>query len=191
MAAEDIPKTAIITPFGLFEFVSMPFGLKNAAQTFQRMMDRLFGGQPWAFVYLDDILVASSDLAEHLVHLEAVFGILAANGLVINPDKCCFAQPAVEFLGHAVCAEGILPLPAHVQAVAAFPQPADIKDLQRFLGMVNFFQRFLPGIAKTLRPLTDALAGGHKSLEWTELLEAAFLKAKQALAAATSLSHPD
>ena len=139
VAPEDVPKTAIITPFGLFEFVRMPFGLKNAAQTFQRMMDRLFSGLPWAFVYLDDILVASRDMAEHLVHLEAVFSILAANGLVINPEKCCFAQSAVEFLGHAVTAEGVLPLLAHVEGVAAFLGPANIMDLQRFLGMVNFF----------------------------------------------------
>ena len=191
VAPGDVPKTAIITPFGLFEFVRMPFGLKNAAQTFQRMMDRIFGGLPWAFVYLDDILVASSDMAAHLGHLEAIFKILAANGLVINPEKCCFAQQTVEFLGHAVSSAGILPLPAHVQAVAAFPRPANIKDLQRFLGMVNFFRRFLPGIARTLRPLTDALVGGGKLLQWSVSLEAAFTAAKAALAAATVLSHPD
>ena len=84
MAEEDVCKTAIITPFGLFEFLRMPFGLKNAAQAFQRLMDSIFGDIPYAFVYLDDILVASRTRQEHFAQLRQVFALLEENGLAVN-----------------------------------------------------------------------------------------------------------
>jgi hypothetical protein len=102
MAPEDIQKTAITTPFGLFEYVFMPFGLMNAAQTFQRLMDRLFRGLPFVFTYLDDHLIASRTLEEHMEHLEKFFQVLQENGLTINPSKCTFASTSVKFLGHMV-----------------------------------------------------------------------------------------
>lgn len=191
VAKADIPKTAIITPFGLFEFLAMPFGLKNAAQTFQRLMDRLFGDLGFCFVYLDDIIVASPDMATHLQHLRQVFTVLQDNGLVINMDKCVFAQSAVDFLGHRVSASSLTPLPGHVDAIRQYPEPQDVKQLQRFLGMVNFYRRFLPGAAGMLRPLTDALAGSSKSLQWSPVMRQAFEDIKAALAGATPLVHPD
>jgi hypothetical protein len=157
VSPEDIPKTAIVTPFGLFEYIYMPFGLKNAAQTFQRLMDKILRGLPYVFVYLDDILIASRSMEEHHQHLKHVLSILQKNGLIINPEKCTFAQPKLEFLGHQVCGTGLAPLDRHVAAVQAFPPPTDIKQLQRFIGFLNFYRRFLPGIAGILRPLTDAL----------------------------------
>lgn len=191
MAEADIPKTAIVTPFGLFEYVTMPFGLRNAAQTFQRLMDRLFREYGFTFVYLDDILVSSESEAEHLKHLHAVFTTLATNGLVINPAKCVFAQAAVDFLGHRVSAGGIAPLSRQIAAIEEFPAPDGVKALQRFLGLINYYRRFLPGIAGTLKPLTDALKGSPKTLEWSEDRQAAFLAAKAALASAVPLHHPD
>jgi hypothetical protein len=107
MAESDIPKTAICTPFGLFEYLFMPFGLKNAAQTFQRLMDRLFRHLPFVFVYLDDILIASRNEREHMDHLRQVFAVLQENGLQINPAKCIFAAPSLSFLGHHVDSSGI------------------------------------------------------------------------------------
>jgi hypothetical protein len=98
----DVPKTAIITQFGLFEFNYMPFGLRNAAQTFQRLMDSLFRTFPFTFTYLDDILIFSPDCFQHLHHLRQVFQVLAANGLRINPGKCTFAVPEVDCLGHHI-----------------------------------------------------------------------------------------
>ena len=91
VAAADICKTAIVTPFGLFEYVDMPFGLRNAAQTFQRLMDGLFSQFGFVFVYLDDILIASHDRAEHLLHLQQVFSTLQSAGLRVNPAKGVFA----------------------------------------------------------------------------------------------------
>jgi cleavage and polyadenylation specificity factor subunit 1 len=190
MAEDDIPKTAICTPFGLFEYIFMPFGLKNAAQTFQRLMDKLFRHLPFVFVYLDDILIASKDIAEHMRHLRLVFEILQDAGLQINPAKCTFSVSSLTFLGHNVDAAGISPMEKHVKALTDFPPPSDLKQLQRFLGLINFYRRFLPGIAGTLQPLTDLLRGNPKTLVWTEGAAAAFCAAKDALTAATVLAHP-
>ena len=99
MANQDIPKTAIITPFGLFEFLRMPFGLKNAAQAFQRLMDGILREVEFVFVYLDDILVASPDEATHKIHLRALFRLLSSHGIVINRKKCRFGLPEVHYLG--------------------------------------------------------------------------------------------
>jgi cleavage and polyadenylation specificity factor subunit 1 len=190
MAPEDIQKTAIITPFGLFEYLFMPFGLMNAAQAFQRLMDRLFGHFPFLFTYLDDHLIASRTLEEHMDHLSQFFSVLQDNGLTINPAKCTFAATSVKFLGHMVSETGLIPLPRHVAAVENFPPPQDLKQLQRFLGLINFYRRFLPSVAQTLKPLTDLLRGNPKALDWSPAADAAFKAAKAALVAAVPLSHP-
>jgi cleavage and polyadenylation specificity factor subunit 1 len=190
MAAEDVQKTAIVTPFGLFEYLFMPFGLANAAQTFQRLMDRLFRQFSFVFTYLDDHLIASRTLEEHVIHLEQFFGVLEENGLTINPAKCVFAVKSLKFLGHMVDEDGIRPLPKHVTAIQAVQPPRDVKQLQRFLGMVNFYRRFLPGIARVLKPLTDLLKGSPKVLLWPAEAAAAFSAAKVALISAVPLSHP-
>ena len=118
MAAADICKTSIVTPFGLFEYVDMPFRLRNPAQTFQRLMDCLFS--QFGFVF-DDILIASHTRAEHILHLQQVFSTLQSAGLRVNPAKCVSAQQTIDFLGHQVTAGGISPLQKHVEAVENFP----------------------------------------------------------------------
>jgi hypothetical protein len=117
MHPDDIPKTAIITPFGLFEFLHLPFGLRNAGSTFQRMMDQVLVGLLFIFVYLDDIIVASKSLEQHQKDVEDVLCRLWSAGLVINEEKCKFAVPEVLFLAHHVTAEGIKPLPDRVAAI--------------------------------------------------------------------------
>ena len=102
MNAADIAKMAIVTPFGLFEYLRMPFGLKNAAQTFQRFMDSVFRDLPFVYIYLDDILVASNSPDEHTKHLRQLFDRLADYGLVVNPKKCVLGRSSLEFLGHCV-----------------------------------------------------------------------------------------
>jgi RNase H-like domain found in reverse transcriptase/Reverse transcriptase (RNA-dependent DNA polymerase)/Integrase zinc binding domain/Integrase core domain len=193
VAAEDVEKTAVITPFGLWEFLRMPFGLRNAGQSFQRLMDSLTADLPNAFSYLDDVIVAST-ADGHGAALESVLQRLQESGLVLNIEKCQFGLAEVEFLGHRVSADGIRPLNSHVAAVASFPQPQDRQGLQRFLGTVNFYRRFLPGAAAVLKPLTDALqgpGGKKKQLQWSEEMAAAFKRIKQLLCTATSLAHPD
>jgi hypothetical protein len=191
MAPEDVPKTAILTPFGLYEFLFMPFGLRNAAQSFQRMMDKVFSGLPFAFVYLDDILIASRNFQEHQKHLRQVLALLVKNGLRINADKCVFFSSGVEFLGHQVDGTGIRPLQNHMEAVLEFPAPTTAKELQRFLGLINFYRRFIPRAALLMKPLTDALIGAPKVIRWSEELQEAFEAAKKAVACATLLSHPE
>ena len=117
MAQEDIAKTAIITPFGLFEFLRMPFGLRNAAQAFQRLMDVTCRDLPFVFIYIDDLLVASENETEHVEHLRILFERLEQNGLVVNPAKCQFGCTEIDFLGHHITEQGSIPLGQKVQAV--------------------------------------------------------------------------
>lgn len=190
VAPEDIPKTAIITPFGLYEFLRMPFGLKNAAQAFQRLMDTVCQGLNFAFVYVDDILVASKDSATHKEHLRLLFQRLRDHGLVINISKSQFGRDSIDFLGHHVTPAGIIPLPNKVDAITHFQPPATIKGLQEFVGMANFYRRFIPAAAQVMSPLFEALAGKPKALIWDDARMKAFQDTKKALAEATLLNHP-
>ena len=144
---EDVHKTAVVTPFGLLKFLLMLFGLRNAGQTFQRMMDEILAGLDYCFVYLDDILVASRLVEEHKIHLEEVLTQLQQHGLVLNAEKCAWFQPAVSYLGHEVSSSGIRPLADRVSAISKFPLPATVPQLQTYLGMVNFYRHFLRGAA--------------------------------------------
>ena len=102
VATNDIPKTAVLTPFDLYEFLKMPFGLKNAAQAFQRLMDGILQGVNCCFVYLDDSSVASITPEQHEADLRTVFKLLALNGLVVNIKKCIFGHSSLNFLGHVI-----------------------------------------------------------------------------------------
>lgn len=190
--APDIPKTAVTTPFGLFEFLRMPFGLKNAAQSFQRLMDSVLRDLPFIFVYLDDILIASATREEHLEHLRVLFTRLSQHGLIINPAKCLFGQSSIDFLGHRVNKDGAVPLPSKVEAVAEFPRPRTTRSLREFLGMVTFYHRFIARAAHIMRPLYEALKGksDNQPVDWTSEREVAFKETKTALAQAALLAHP-
>ena len=190
VAEQDVPKTAITTPFGTFEYVRMPFGLKNAGQTFQRMMDEVLGELDFLFVYMDDVLVASRTMEEHERHFRELFRRLAAHDLVVSPTKCQYGQAKIEFLGHEVSKDGIKPLATKVEAIAQFPKPTTKEELKRFLGMINFYNRFIPRAARIMKPLHEAAASAKKQLEWTEAATLAFEDAKKALAATTMLRHP-
>ena len=190
---EDVPKTAIVTPFGLYEFIRMPFGLRNAGQTFQRFVDQVLAGLPFVFAYIDDLLIASSNETEHLEHLRLVLQRLTDHGLIINISKSAFLQPSLSFLGHTVNADGIKPLPEKVEAVVNFPQPTSIRSLREFLGLVNFYRRFLPHCATIVQPLTDMLKGKPRaastSLDWSAAATTAFNTIKECLSTAPLLCH--
>ncbi|GBM89708.1 Transposon Ty3-I Gag-Pol polyprotein, partial [Araneus ventricosus] len=195
MHEEDKQKTAIITPFGLFQFNFMTFGLRNAAQTMQRLMDNALQGLDFCFVYIDDLLIASSSLEEHLDNLKQVFGRLRKFGLVLNRDKCVFAVENLSFLGHKIDKYGITPLPEKVEAISNFPRPKTVQDLRRFLGMLNFFRRFLPQAAQKQLPLQKMLGKCKKRdktpLNWTDESDQAFQNCINDLKEATHLAHPD
>ena len=189
----DISKTAITTPFGLYEYVRMPFGLRNAAQTFQRFMDEVLRGLPFAYAYVDDVLVASRTLDEHEHHLDILFTRFAEYGVVVNPAKCQLGVSSLHFLGHVVDHTGISPLPDKVQAIQALPPPSSLRKLREFLGLMNFYRRFIPRCADLMQPLTDMLKNATKKNQPIELAGdalTAFDAVKSALSQATMLVHP-
>ena len=167
----------------------MPFGLQNAAQTFQRLIDGVFQNLVFAFVYLDDILVASKSESQHRDHLKTIFELLSANGLVINKSKCAFGVTELEYLGHLVTCDGIRLLTSRIQAIHDFPTPQTRTDFQHFVGMINYYHRFL-GIASKLAPLHAASAGRGKDITWTSQCQNAFEEAKASLSTNTLLHHP-
>jgi hypothetical protein len=187
IAEDDIQKTAIATPFGLWEFLFMAFGLRNAAQALQRLKDNILMGLDYVFSFLDDDGVFSKSKEQHWTHLPTLFAILAAKGLALNLEKCVFAVSELDFLGHRISAAGVAPLWDNVQVILDFPKPTDSKAMQ---GMINFYRRFLPGVAGTLRPLTAALSSNPKTLPWRPDMETSFAATKAAIVAAIPLEHP-
>jgi len=137
---DDVQKTAITTPFGSFEYLRMPFGLRNAAATFQRFIDNVFRGLNTVVTYIDDILVFSPDIEQHQKDLAEVCHRLEESGLRINERKSTVFQNAVSFLGYEVNSKGIKPLPERVDALRNLPAPTDSKALQKILGMFGFYQ---------------------------------------------------
>lgn len=194
IAPEDQPKTAIITPFGLFEFKRMTFGLCNAAQSFQRLMDAVLKGLDYVYCYLDDILIASSDSQKHEKHLREVLSRLRDHGLAINLAKCTFGAQEVHYLGYIINKHGTSPPKERVEAISNYPKPTTVAQLRRFLGIINYYRRFIKGATSSQMPLHVITAGAtkrdHKPVNWTPETERAFEECKRQLAEATILAHP-
>ena len=199
MNEEDIPKTAVCTPFGLFEWLRMPYGLKGSSQTFQRFLDGILrelnnNGDLKIFGYVDDILVGSTCEDQHLRDLQLLFQALHNNNVVINISKCEFLKTSLTFLGHVVSSDGIKPTNDKVKVVESFPKPITKKDMRRFLGLINFYHRFIPRCAEILAPLNAYLKGSKvrscERISWTEDGNRAFLEAKSVLAKAAMLTFP-
>ncbi len=195
VAEEDVHKTAIITPFGLFEFPFMTFGLRNAAQTFQRFIDEVTRDLPFIFAYIDDLLLASANETEHKEHLRIVFQCLQHYGLVINTTKTCLGLKEIEFLGHTISVHGTKPLAERVKVIIDYPRPSTITKLRNFIGTINFYRKFIKHAANLLAPLNKLLEGPKINckapINWTTSLENAFSNCKKALVNATLLAHPD
>lgn len=191
---DDIAKTAITTPFGLFEFMFMTFGLCNAAQTFQRLIHEVLRGLDFVFPYIDDLCIASTSLEEHRRHLRIIFQRLRENNLAINLAKCEFGKSQLTFLGHLLTTAGIQPLPEKVAAIRDFPKPTVAKELKSFIAMINFYKRFLPHATIHQAKLLSMIHGNKKNdrtpLIWSPDTEDAFAKCKIELANATLLAHP-
>lgn len=191
---EDIPYTAITTPFGLFEFTHMTFGLRNAAQTFQRLIHEVVRELDVVYPYIDDIFIASSSSEEHRDHLRQLFKRLEEYNLAINVAKCEFGKSELTFIGHSVSPDGISPLPDRVEAVRNFQRPTTVKELKSFLAVINFYRRFIPNAVVAQTPLLDMTSGNKRNdrslLEWTDSTVSAFEQCKQQLANAALLAHP-
>ena len=170
----------------------MPFGLTNAPATFQRLMSQLFSGKEWEFVsvYLDNVLIASRDIKEHLEHVKKVLQKVSEAGLRLKPSKCVFAAEEIEYLGHTLTTEGVKPNSEKVEAVKSFPRPSKVKEVKSFLRLANFYRRHIPDMAIISRPLT-ALSRKDVTFYWTEECEVAFREVKQRLTSAPLLRPPD
>ena len=171
----------------------MPFGLKNAAQSFQRFIDEVLRGLHFTYAYIDDVLIASSNPEEHFQHLQAVFERFKRYGVIINPSKCELGVSKLHFLGHQVDSAGIRLSEEKVKVIQDFPLPKTRKKLCEFLGLINFYHRFIKNCATLTKPLNTLLSTSKQDtqpLQWTDDTSDAFTTVKQALATATFLFHP-
>lgn len=195
VAPQDIEKTAIITPIGLFEFLRLPFGLRNGSQTFQRFMsNNVLKDMDFLFSFIDDVIVASDTMEEHENHLRQLFQRFTEFGITINIDKCEFGKQVIEFLGYEVSTNGIKPLEHKVKAIVEFPRPETVEQLRRFLGMVNFYRASIPNATKYQSVLNEYLKNSKKKdkrkIDWTDKAIEAFDQCKLSLKDAVMLSHP-
>ena len=187
----DIHKTAFITKYGLFECIKMPFGLCSAPSTFQRCMELVFPGLQWRtlLIYLDDIIILGRTMEENLERLDEALGRLQAANLKLKPSKCKLLQREVLFLGHIVSSEGARPNPKLVEAVCQWSPPQDRQGVQQFLGLCNYYRRFVPNFSAIASPLTE-LTSKSVMFRWTEAANLAFVTLKTALTTAPVLSFP-
>ena len=187
-----MPKTAFRTPFGHFQFKVLSFGLTNAPATFQQAMNNVFSDMIGnsVLVYLDDILVYSKSGEQHLQHLEKVLERLRDEKLYAKLSKCSFNQVTVPFLGHVVSTDGVHVDPKKIAAVKAWPEPKDVSQTRSFLGMTNYFRKFIRDYATRVAPLTD-LTKKSVGWSWSNACQAAFDDIKQQLIQAPVLVLPD
>ena len=159
LSEESIPKTAFRTRYGLYEFTVLPFGLCNAPATFQRMVNDIFKPYLDKFVnvFIDDIIIWSSSPSQHLEHLRKVFELLREHKLYAKLSKCSFALPTADFLGHIISADGISCDPAKVKAIVEWPAPKAVSHLRSFLGLANYYRRFVKNFASVAAPMYDLL----------------------------------
>lgn len=188
----DTEKTAFSTQNGHYEFLRMPFGLKTAPATFQRTMDSVLRGLQGihCLVYLDDILIYSNGLVEHIKKLRAVFDRLRETNLKVQLDKSEFLRREVQYLGHTLTKDGLRPNNDKIQAVLKYPMPQTQTEIKRFLGFVGYYRRFIKDFSKITQPLTACLKKGKKVVidqKYTESFE----KCKELLINAPILQYPD
>ena len=184
-------KLTITTPIGCFKYLFLPMGLATSSNYFQRLMNDVLAGIPRVFVYLDDIFVMSETMKEHRNTLHMVFERLKTHGLIVNHKKCIFGVDNLHFLGHHISAEGLRPSQTNVDAILTYKQPTTRKQLLRFLGMVQFYSRFLPNLALHVGPLYNSTHGKYAKITWSPDTVWHFQQVKSLLANATVLAHPN
>ena len=188
---ESKEKTAFSTKMGQFCFNRMPFGIAAAPGTFQELMLKVLKNKDCTAVYLDDILIFTKSMEHHYEILEEVLKEIKDAGLRINPEKCHIQRKEVKFLGHIINGEGIQTDPAKTEAIKTFQQPKCIKNLRSFLGICNYYRRFIKGYAEKSRILEELCGKKEKKLVWTEKCQESFEGLKKALTTAPVLGFPD
>ena len=193
LAKESREVTAFSVPGkGLYHFTRMPYGLTGAPATFQRLLDRLIGPEmePFAFAYLDDIVIVTPTFDEHVAWLRRVLEKIKSAGLTVNPDKCEFCRSQVRYLGFIVQQEGLTVDPEKTRPILEYPEPRNIKQLRRFLGMSSWYRKFIPQFATLSQPLTSLLKKGRR-WEWGEIEDRAFEHIREHLVRAPTLACPN
>lgn len=192
ISEEDRPKTAFRTPWGHYQFKVLIEGLTNAPATFQSVMNSIFHPflRRFVVVYLDDILIYSKTAEEHQLHVRQVLEVLRREKFFVCQAKSSFANPETKFLGHIVSADGIRPDPKKVACVQEWPVLKSVHDVRSFLGLVNYFRKFIKDFATLAAPLTDLTRAKHQ-WEWTDKCQQAFLALKHCLTQAPLLISPD
>lgn len=193
MHPNSIEKTAFSVDNGHYEYLRMPFGLKNAPSTFQRVMDNVLKEylHRFCFVYMDDVVIFSKSLKEHLDHLRLIFQKFRHYNLKVQLDKSEFLCKDVTFLGHVITPEGIKPNPSKIEAIEKYPIPKTQKEIKSFLGLVGYYRRFISNFAKIVAPLTKCLRKNHKVNYQDEEYIQAFELCKELLMNAPILAYPD
>ena len=192
MDSKDKEKTAFVTTHGFYQFKVMPFGLCNAAATFERLMENVLAGLNFeiCLLYIDDIIVYSKDFHSHVNHLDAVLQRLQEAGLKVSPKKCDFFKDQVAFLGHIVSQEGISTSPDKVSAIKEWPVPKSVTDVRSFLGTCSYYRRFIKQFTDIARPL-HKLTEKTEKFSWTPQCDEAFKNLKIALTSAPILRYPN
>ena len=180
----------IVTHKGLYRYHRLPFGITSAPALFQRAMDQILSGIPGVQCYLDDLLITGPDEESHLRNLESTLQRLEDYGLRVQKDKCEFFRPSVEYLGHVIDSTGLHKAPSKVKAIVEAPSPKDVSQLRSFLGLLNYYSKFVANLANQLKPLHELL-NKTKVWEWTDECESAFKGVKTALSQSEVLTHFD
>jgi len=196
---EDSHKTAFKTPLGLYQYKVLPFGLTNCPSVFQNVMNDIFRDlHTFVLVYMDDILIFSKTSDDHIKHLRQVFQNLQDQKMYIKLKKCDFFKKELHFLGHVVSQDGVKPDPRKVQVVRDMPVPLNQSSLREFLGLTNYFKKYIPCYAQIALPLSDQLIGNisrHQTskvlIPWSIPYQHAFDLLKEALTTAPTLALPD
>ncbi|KAL0179640.1 hypothetical protein M9458_025082, partial [Cirrhinus mrigala] len=191
--AGDEWKTAFSTTSGHYEYRVMPFGLANSPSYFQAFINEVFRDMlnRWVIVYIDDILIFSNSLTEHIRHVRAVLQRLIAHQLYAKEEKCEFLQDKISFLGYIISADGVAMDERKVNAVLKWPRPNTLRELQRFLGFANFYRRFIRHFSSVAAPLTAMVKKGVSRLVWTQPTLQAFVDLRRRFTTAPILHHPD
>ncbi|KAL2081888.1 hypothetical protein ACEWY4_021706 [Coilia grayii] len=180
----------ITTSKGLFCYNRLAFGITSAPATFQRAMDQVLQGLSNVHCYLDDILITGQDRDQHLKNLDAVLGRLEEFGLRLQKEKCEFFKDSLEYLGHVIDAQGLHKSPEKVRAIVEAPAPTDVSQLRSFLGLINYYSRFIPNLSSILSPLNALLCKG-KQWRWSSECATSFKQAKEQLLSQSVLTHYD
>ena len=192
----DQHKTAFSTPFGHFEWKRLPMGLSNSPSTFQRFMERILGDRIFntLLVYLDDIIVFSKTVEEHMGRLEELFARMREYGMKFKPKKCQLFEEEVIFLGFKVTRDGIMTDPGKIEAVKVWPKPKTVRDVRAFIGFCSFYRKFIKHFAHIAAPLHQLMGGdSRKNIEkdWDEYCQLAFEELKLKMVTAPVLQCPD